>query len=104
MRSLLGRIKGSTSGDGRIFDRIILDTQSPATAIRVTPYRDRFAVLLTPSDTVSGVDKTYFSLDGSEPTVVYNGRSFMVNRGATVKYYSVDNAGNREEVKAKVIP
>jgi hypothetical protein len=54
-------------------------------------------VVLTASDTGgSGVDKTYYTTDGTTPTTsspIYSG-SFNVQQTTTVKYFTVDKAGN----------
>src|SRR5207248_2916388 len=60
------------------------------------------ALTLTASDAGgSGVDKTYYTTDGSEPTSsspVYNPASkpALTSDGQTIKYFSTDKAGNRE--------
>jgi hypothetical protein len=49
----------------------------------------------------SGVDKTYYTTNGSTPTTastVYTG-PFNLNKTTTVKFFSTDKAGNAEEVK-----
>jgi Chitobiase/beta-hexosaminidase C-terminal domain/Bacterial Ig-like domain len=59
-------------------------------------------VTLSPSDTSgSGVDKTYYTTDGSEPSLlssVYNPASkpVLTGDGQSIKYFSVDKAGNSE--------
>jgi hypothetical protein len=59
-------------------------------------------VTLTPSDTGSGVAATYYTTNGSTPTTSSaQGTSIsLTNTGVyTIKYFSVDNAGNQEPVK-----
>jgi peptidoglycan/xylan/chitin deacetylase (PgdA/CDA1 family) len=54
----------------------------------------------------SGVDKTYYTTDGSTPTTassVYTG-PFSVASTSTVKFFSTDVAGNAESVKSQLIP
>jgi peptidoglycan/xylan/chitin deacetylase (PgdA/CDA1 family) len=64
-------------------------------------------VALTATDNTggSGVNATYYTLDGSTPTTsspVYTG-SFTVSATTTVKFFSVDNAGNAEAVNSQSI-
>jgi len=56
---------------------------------------EKATVALTATDTLSGVAKTYYSIDGSE---YREGTSFTVGGDGThqIKYYSVDQAGNKE--------
>jgi hypothetical protein len=84
-------------------DTIILDTAVPTTTdsgIDGFWHSSPVTVALTTEDSGSGVDKTYYSVDGSEPTVLYSGPFTLTNDGVyTIKYYSVDKAGNAEAVK-----
>src|SRR5439155_20646734 len=55
----------------------------------------------------SGVKATTYTTDGTNPqtsstAVAYTG-TFTVSRTRTIKYYSVDNAGNSESLKSKQI-
>jgi hypothetical protein len=59
-------------------------------------------VTLTPTDAASGVGATYYTTNGSTPTTSSSqGTSIsLTNTGVyTIKYFSVDNAGNQEAVK-----
>jgi len=64
------------------------------------------SVALAPTDTGgSGVDKTYYTLDGSTPTTsstVYTG-PFSVPATTTVKYFSTDVAGNVEAPQSQTV-
>jgi hypothetical protein len=61
---------------------------------------------LFPSDTGgSGVAQTYYTTDGSTPTIaspIYAG-AFTIAQTTTVKFFSVDNAGNKEAVKTSTV-
>jgi peptidoglycan/xylan/chitin deacetylase (PgdA/CDA1 family) len=70
-------------------------------------YNGGVPVTLLPTDNPggSGVDKTYFTTDGSTPTTAstaYTG-PFTVSSTSTVKFFSVDKAGNAESVKSQLI-
>ena len=58
-------------------------------------------VTLSCSDDGSGCDKTYYTLDGSDPTTDSNEYSSPISISATgtLKYFSTDVAGNAEVVK-----
>jgi peptidoglycan/xylan/chitin deacetylase (PgdA/CDA1 family) len=89
------------------------DTTAPATSIACngSPCQGTYAaavtVALSANDDVggSGVDKTYYTTDGSTPTTsstVYNG-TFQVSETTTVKFFSTDNAANAESVGSQTI-
>jgi peptidoglycan/xylan/chitin deacetylase (PgdA/CDA1 family) len=90
------------------------DTTAPTTTIQCnaapcasTPYQAPVTVTLTATDNAggSGVDKTYYTTDGSTPTTsstVYSG-PFTVAGTATVKFFSTDKIGNTEVVRSQVI-
>jgi len=79
---------------------IKIDKTAPVTTSNVTDswYKEDVTVQLTAADNLSGVDKTYYSINGSE---YKEGTGFKVTEeGITkVSYYSVDKAGNAEEPK-----
>ncbi len=60
--------------------------------------KEDFTVELTVTDNLSGVDKTYYSVNGSE---YVEGTSFTISEDGIheVSFYSVDKAGNVEEAK-----
>ncbi len=69
---------------------IAIDTVPPSTTYGVTTGY----VTLYPADATSGVAVTYFSLDGSAYAVYPGPQHFYGHH--TIKFYSVDNAGNVE--------
>src|SRR3989338_4887907 len=101
-------VKATNSGglwsDAGYSDGITVDSQAPSSAISGTgegDWRNTSATItLTASDSVSGVDKIYYSTDGSEPKNEYSAAITLSSEGTyTVKYYSTDKAGNSGEVK-----
>ncbi|SDM90865.1 hypothetical protein [Bacillus sp. OK048] len=76
------------------------DTTAPVTVSNVADKWNREAVTveLTATDDLSGVAKTFYSINGSD---FAEGTSFVVSEAgvSTVSFYSVDNVGNIEEVK-----
>jgi peptidoglycan/xylan/chitin deacetylase (PgdA/CDA1 family) len=70
-------------------------------------YTNTVQATLLPTDNAggSGVDKTYYTTDGSTPTTastVY-AAPISVASTSTLKYFSVDKAGNSEAVKSQLI-
>ncbi len=90
------------------------DTTPPATTISCNSsacsggwYSTAVTVALSATDNTggSGVSKTYYTTDGSTPTTsstVYAG-PFTVPATTTVKFFSVDNAGNTEQVNSQAV-
>jgi hypothetical protein len=80
------------------------DTTPPTTTANPVggTYTSSVSVALTCDDHGgSGCDKTYYTIDGSEPTTsspVYSG-PINIAANTTVKFFSVDMAGNQESVK-----
>ena len=61
-------------------------------------------VSLTASDSVSGTSVTYYSTDGTYPTLPYAGGILVSAQGATtLRYYSVDVRGNAETPKSATV-
>jgi hypothetical protein len=89
-----------------------IDTAAPATTMSCNgapcaagAYNAPVTVSLAATDNTggSGIDKIYYTTDGSNPTTastVYTA-PFTVSATATVKFFSVDNAGNAETVKTQ---
>jgi hypothetical protein len=90
------------------------DITSPTTSIscnasgcQSSAYANAVTVALSAVDASdgSGVDKTYYTTDGSTPTTssaVYGG-PFQVAQTTTVMFFSTDVAGNAEGVRSQVI-
>ena len=89
------------------------DTTPPSTTISCngatctsTPYTGQVTVTLSATDTGGwGVDKTYYTTDGSVPTTsdtAYTG-PFTLKQATTVKFFSTDLAGNVEQVESQTI-
>ncbi len=88
------------------------DTAAPTTSITCAGspcagwYQGSTQVALSADDAGgSGVDKTYFTTDGSTPTTsstLYTG-PFTLASSATVRYFSVDKAGNQEGPKSQLV-
>ena len=84
-----------------------LDVDPPTTAIKVplVVSREVTTISFVSSDKASGHSKTYYTIDGSTPTTdSKSGSSFEIKETGvyTVKYFSVDNAGNVESVKESI--
>lgn len=63
---------------------------------------ENVAVKLTAEDNLSGIAKTFYSVDGSEYA---EGTEFIVTGEGIheIKYYSIDHAGNAEEARAETV-
>jgi len=69
-------------------------------------HNSNVTITLRCSDSGSLCANTYYTFDGSTPTTgSYSGNSIILSSGGsyTIKYYSVDNAGNSESVKTTTI-
>jgi outer membrane protein assembly factor BamB len=85
--------------------KIVLDRVAPTTSLLLnghapvaSPYTYPLIVSLNPSDAVSGVHHSYYSLDGGA-WKLYSGFFTLSSTSPsphTIKYYSTDNAGNVE--------
>lgn len=77
-----------------------IDQTAPITISNEIPaYAQQFTVELTAKDELSGVVHTYYSINGSEHI---EGTSFVIETEGLneISYYSVDLAGNKEEVQS----
>lgn len=84
------------------------DSTPPETTAEMTPanpdgengwYKNPVTVTLSATDTKPGLDSTFYSLDGGTTWETYTA-PFVVSQDGNnnVKYYSVDKAGNTEQV------
>ena len=84
-----------------------LDRVPPATTDNTVDalwHKAPVVITLAPTDLLlgSGVNKTYYTTDGSTPTTFSpHGISILLAYSGiyTIKYFSIDNAGNKETVK-----
>ncbi|MDQ0254535.1 hypothetical protein J2S74_001914 [Evansella vedderi] len=85
-------------------EKVKIDKTAPETTSNIVNewVKDDFTVELTATDSKSGVSATYYSVNGSDFT---EGTNFTITEeGVTqVSYYSVDNAGNVEEIKTEYV-
>ncbi|MGE6487480.1 OmpL47-type beta-barrel domain-containing protein [Paenisporosarcina sp. NPDC076898] len=80
-------------------EEVRIDQSAPETGSNVTAdWNKEFTVELISKDELSGVSKTYYSVNGTE---FVKGKTITVNEEGIheISFYSVDNAGNVEEVK-----
>ncbi|MFZ3059701.1 MAG: FG-GAP-like repeat-containing protein [Candidatus Methanoperedens sp.] len=69
-------------------------------------HNSNVAITLTAVDENSGVAAAYYTIDGSEPTInSEKGNTITLSEDGiyTLKYFSVDNAGNVEKTKSAVV-
>ena len=104
----------TTSGAANVtISNTATDTTPPATTIicggsacQSGYYTGPVLVVLSASDSGSGVSATRYTIDGSTPSatsgLVYSG-PFMVTQTATVKFLSVDQVGNVEQVQSQPV-
>jgi hypothetical protein len=89
--------------------KIIADSKPPKTSVEFissesydfkgqTYYSDDLKVRLTAKDRLSGVQKIYYSINGSDFMVYDSLVSFEPKLDIDFKFYSVDNVGNVEKV------
>ncbi|MFZ3060900.1 MAG: chitobiase/beta-hexosaminidase C-terminal domain-containing protein [Candidatus Methanoperedens sp.] len=102
-------ILGNSNGNIYVYTYINKpeDTIPPTTTDDVDGQWHNFAVLvtLTAKDNESGAAATYYTIDGTEPTVNSSrGTTFTIlNDGIyTIKYFSMDKAGNVEQTKTAI--
>jgi parallel beta-helix repeat protein len=78
--------------------RVKMDKTAPVTVINWTGNNH---IAFIPSDNVSGVNKTYYSIDLGPWQEIDSSLTFgpPTSGNHTIRYYSTDNAGNQESVK-----
>lgn len=87
-------------------DSLNIDKMAPATTADVAGnyhngwYSSAVNVLLSSTDSLSGVKNTFYSLDGGSSTVYEQPIAVSAEGRHTVAYHSMDKAGNTEEPKA----
>ena len=84
---------------------ITLDGTAPTTVAYLPggTYGTAQSVTLTCTDNVGGVgcNNTYYSVDGSAPTIPYSG-AISISTNTTLKFYSTDLNGNIESTETQV--
>jgi hypothetical protein len=99
--------KDNVGNTSTVTTTVKVDTVAPSTTDNTASIGNAWrntnaTVTLTPSDTGSGVATTYYTTDGSTPTTSSStGTSIVLSATGlyTIKYFSVDNAGNSEVIK-----
>jgi peptidoglycan/xylan/chitin deacetylase (PgdA/CDA1 family) len=90
------------------------DTQAPITTLECdgspcqsSAYNGSTTVSIFPKDPGgSGVKATYYTTNGATPTTsspVWTNQPFTINQSMTLKFFSVDNAGNTEAVQTQTV-
>jgi hypothetical protein len=90
------------------------DTTAPVTTIACSStscisgwYRASVPITLSATDAGSGVSKTTYTTDGTNPrasaTAAAYSQPFSLASTSTVKFYSTDNAGNAEITKSRLV-
>ncbi|MBI5187240.1 MAG: chitobiase/beta-hexosaminidase C-terminal domain-containing protein [Nitrospinae bacterium] len=102
---LLVLTQDDINGVSYLYPISIADTTAPTTTASPSggTYTSSLWVRLTCSDT-GGCSKTYYTTNGSEPTTyssVYYSAIYIDSSISTLKFFSVDNAGNQESVKTE---
>ena len=103
----LNPVAGAVTGETYTVDRVKPTTSDNAPSAWVNSAL--VTVTLTPTDTVgSGVDATWYTTDGTDPmssSTRTNATSIPVTAvgTTTIKYYSVDKAGNIEATKTVTV-
>jgi hypothetical protein len=87
----------------RVVDGISIDRTAPTTSVDVADplasgwYADAVKVTLKSVDSLSGVERTAYSVDGGEPQVYTDPFDFGQKGEHTITFWSVDRAGNVED-------
>ena len=85
--------------------KFILDITPPVTQSNAPSnwVNHSVTVTLTTTDNLAGVDKTYYRVDGGSWNLYSNGITISTEGNHTLEFYSVDNAGNIENVKTAYV-
>lgn len=84
----------------------IVDTVFPVSSIEISghggdgAYTGAAAFTITAVDSTSGIDMIWYRVDGGSWSIYHNSVGLATSGSHTVEYYSVDKAGNDEEVKS----
>jgi large repetitive protein len=95
---------GESNPSEIVLAKLIVDTEAPVTSSNISTAwkKDSVNVELTASDNETGIAATYYSLNGGSfaegTTLTVSGEGIY-----QVAYYSVDKAGNKEEVKTETV-
>jgi hypothetical protein len=81
-----------------------LDTQPPTTTLTVIGSGGMVTATLAAVDTTSGLDMTFYQLDGGQWQTYTQPITLTAGVTVTVAYYSLDIAGNYETPQTHVIP
>jgi hypothetical protein len=90
---------------GNIHDSVNIDETAPVTTAALSGtlngsvYNSAVKVTLSATDNLSGVQYTYYSLDGGASTTYTAALNVTALGSHSVKFHSVDNAGNTETTK-----
>ncbi|MBF0387121.1 MAG: S8 family serine peptidase [Candidatus Omnitrophica bacterium] len=76
-----------------------VDIAPPETTVKVPKEPGNYSLQFTVVDDMSGVSQTYYSVDGSDPSILCTGLLELPDGVYRLKYYSVDKAGNKEAIK-----
>jgi Chitobiase/beta-hexosaminidase C-terminal domain len=101
----LTQVQKIYAGTDLVFEKII-DATAPITSIRPFDAINNPTNTYTAAQTVyldcNEMADTYYTLDGSDPTTastLYTGNGIAIDATTTIKYFSVDLAGNAEAIK-----
>ena len=83
---------------------IRLDTQPPTTTLTVIGSGGMVTATLTAVDVTSGLDTTFYQLDGGQWQTYAQPITLTAGLTVTIAYYSLDLAGNYETPQTHVIP
>jgi peptidoglycan/xylan/chitin deacetylase (PgdA/CDA1 family) len=112
LTTIASDLAGNQTTSSPVTVTVLQDTTAPVTTILCNAssscsswFKAPVSVTLKASDNVA-VAATYYTTDGSEPSAANGslyGGAFAVAQTATVKYRSVDTAGNSEPVQSQLL-